>query len=183
MEDSRKISSRNIVSHRLFGGNDPAEYCLENGMEAENPGVFLSDQELCENGYFGHSISYGGSAAQRRICGTFVSMRFYCIWRAFGSYVYTDPGTGNGSDTYFVCAGILALWGTCRSRTSVSSVCDLCSCLFLAGRSCVQAVFWNLEKLWSGACKKRALRKTGDGGSDIVFRRDSGGELSESMDR
>ena len=76
MESSRQISVRDPVSHRLSDRDDPAKYDLENGMETENPGFFLSDPEFCRERYFRRCIFRRDTATERRVLFTADSVRF-----------------------------------------------------------------------------------------------------------
>lgn len=80
MESSRQISVRDPVSHRLSDRDDPAKYDLENGMETENPGIFLSDPEFCRERYFRRCIFRRDTAAERR----FFLLLILCGFTVFG---------------------------------------------------------------------------------------------------
>ncbi len=181
MESSRQISVRDPVSHRLSDRDDPAKYDLENGMETENPGIFLSDPEFCRERYFRRCIFRRDTATERRVLFTADSVRFYSVRGAFVCCVHADPGTGNRDGPGNVCAGVRSLRRTGRSSASSAPVSDLCSCLFLAGRTCVSAVFWNLEKLWPVPRKKSSLPEAGDHCFWGIYRGDNGRMFSQSL--
>lgn len=80
MESSRQISVRDPVSHRLSDRDDPAKYDLENGMETENPGIFLSDPEFCRERYFRRCIFRRDTATERRV----LLLLILCGFTVFG---------------------------------------------------------------------------------------------------
>lgn len=102
MENSRKISSGNIISYRLSCRDDPAKYSLEDGMETEDPGFFLPDPQLCRERYFRQRIFYGSAQAKRRIFYYTVSVWLYCVWCAAVCGVHVDPGSGNRTSACIV---------------------------------------------------------------------------------
>ena len=65
---------------RSFCGKCVAESDLENGVETENPGFFLSDPQLCRKRYFRRSLFPGSAATKRR----FFLLLFLCGFTIFG---------------------------------------------------------------------------------------------------
>ena len=64
MENSWSFSGRDSFFDRFSGGKYHTESDLENGMETENPGFFLSDPEFCGERYFRRSIFAGSVTTQ-----------------------------------------------------------------------------------------------------------------------
>ena len=65
----------------IFCGKCVAKSDLENGVETENPGFFLSDPQLCRKRYFRRSLFPGSAATKRRI---FFFCCFLCGFTIFG---------------------------------------------------------------------------------------------------
>ena len=80
MENSWSFSGRDSFSDRFSGGKYHTESDLENGMETENPGFFLSDPEFCGERYFRRSIFAGSVTTQ----GSTLSFLFFCGFTIFG---------------------------------------------------------------------------------------------------
>ena len=133
----------------------------------------FAQKDISGGAYFG--------ATERRVLFTADSVRFYSVRGAFVCCVHADPGTGNRDGPGNVCAGVRSLRRTGRSSASSAPVSDLCSCLFLAGRTCVSAVFWNLEKLWPVPRKKSSLPEAGDHCFWGIYRGDNGRMFSQSL--
>ena len=72
MEKCRTFSGGDPLYDRIFCGKCVAESDMENGVEAENPGFFLSDPQLCRKRYFRWSLFPGGAATKRRFFSSVV---------------------------------------------------------------------------------------------------------------
>lgn len=80
MENSWSFSGRDSFSDRFSGGKYHTESDLENGMETENPGFFLSDPEFC-----GKDISGGAYLLEvLRHRGVLFLFLFFCGFTIFG---------------------------------------------------------------------------------------------------
>ena len=75
MEKCRTFSGGASFYDRIFCGKCVAESDLENGVETENPGFFLSDPQLCRKTYFLEVL-------RRR--GGFFLLLFLCGFTIFG---------------------------------------------------------------------------------------------------
>ena len=130
MENSWSFSGRDSFD-RFSGGKYHTESDLENGMETENPGFFLSDPEFCGERYFRRSI-FAGSVYDTG--GVLFLFLFFCGFTIFGgtavSGLYADSWDGDRTYPDFIRAGIWYLRRCGRGRTSDSSVCDLYSGVF-----------------------------------------------------
>ena len=80
MENSWSFSGRDSFSDRFSGGKYHTESDLENGMETENPGFFLSDPEFCGERYFRRSIFAGSVTTQGSTLSFSVFLWVYHIW-------------------------------------------------------------------------------------------------------
>ena len=80
MENSWSFSGRDSFFDRFSGGKYHTESDLENGMETENPGFFLSDPEFCGERYFGGA--YLLEVLRHR--GVLFLFLFFCGFTIFG---------------------------------------------------------------------------------------------------
>lgn len=183
MEDCRTIPGRASFSGWIFDGKYIAQSDMENGMEAENPGIFLSASEFCGEKCFRRSLFCRSIPAQRCFFSAAVSLRIYHIRGTVICGLYATPWNGNRSASGIICAGIRALWRNCRSRASDAAVSYLSSCIFLSCRDRVPSVLRYLEKLWPCPAEIRKIFSAGLAGFSGVYRRNSSGKLPESMDR
>lgn len=140
MENSWSFSGRDSFSDRFSGGKYHTESDLENGMETENSGFFLSDPEFCGERYFRRSIFAGSVTTQGSTLSFSVFLWVYHIWGTAVSGLYADSWDGDRTYPDFIRAGIWYLRRCGRGRTSDSSVCDLYSGVFLSCWSCIQTV-------------------------------------------
>lgn len=170
MEKCRTFSGGDPLYDRIFCGKCVAESDMENGVEAENPGFFLSDPQLCRKRYFRWSLFPGGAATKRRFFSSVVFMRIYNIRSAFDGCIYAVFGNGDRNDPGIISSGIRYLWQCGRSRTSDATVSDLYSGVFLSCRYCIQTIVWDLEKLWACAAEIRGLFSAGDHSFSAVYR-------------
>lgn len=83
MENSWSFSGRDSFFDRFSGGKYHTESYLENGMETENPGFFLSDPEFCGERYFRRSI-FAGSVTTQGSTLSFSVFLFFCGFTIFG---------------------------------------------------------------------------------------------------
>ena len=95
MENSWSFSGRDSFSDRYSGGKYHTESDLENGMETENPGFFLSDPEFCGERYFRRSIFAGSVTTQGSTLSFSVFLWVYHIWGTAVSGLYADSWDGD----------------------------------------------------------------------------------------
>ena len=95
MENSWSFSGRDSFSDRFSGGKYHTESDLENGMETENPGFFLSDPEFCGERYFRRSIFAGSVTTQGSTLSFSVFLWVYHIWGTAVSGLYADSWDGD----------------------------------------------------------------------------------------
>ena len=88
MENSWSFSGRDSFFDRFSGGKYHTESDLENGMETENPGFFLSDPEFCGERYFRRSIFAGSVTTQGSTLSFSVFLWVYHIWGTAVSGLY-----------------------------------------------------------------------------------------------
>ena len=117
MEKCRTFSGGASFYDRIFCGKCVAESDLENGVETENPGFFLSDPQLCRKRYFRRSLFPGSAATKRRFFSSVVFMRIYNIRSAFDGRIYAVFGNGDRNDSGIIGSGIWYLW-----RCAVSQI-------------------------------------------------------------
>lgn len=183
MEKCRTFSGGASFYDRIFCGKCVAESDLENGVEAENPGFFLSDPQLCGKRYFRRSLFPGSAATKRRFFSSVVFMRIYNIRSAFDGRIYAVFGNGDRNDPGIIGSGIWYLWRCGRRWTSDAAVSGLYSGVFLSCRYRIQTIVWDLEKLWTCAAENRGLFSAGDHSFSAVYRRNPRRKFSESLDR
>ena len=182
MENSWSFSGRDSFFDRFSGGKYHTESDLENGMETENPGFFLSDPEFCGERYFRRSIFAGSVTTQGSTLSFSVFLWVYHIWGTAVSGLYADSWDGDRTYPDFIRAVIWYLRRCGRGRTSDSSVCDLYSGVFLSCWSCIQTVLWYLEKLWACTSEIEAIYPAGNDCISGVYRGNSCGKFPESVD-
>ena len=106
MENSWSFSGRDSFFDRFSGGKYHTESDLENGMETENPGFFLSDPEFCGERYFRRSIFAGSVTTQGSTLSFSVFLWVYHIWGTAVSGLYADSWDGDRTYPDFIRAGI-----------------------------------------------------------------------------